>query len=880
MAGRVIHLIPHTHWDREWYLTRAGFLARLVPMLDDLVDRLEGDDRFRSFLLDGQTVLLEDYLRVRPEQRSRVAALVAAGRLQVGPWYVLADELIPSGESLIRNLLVGAAAAAGLGGRLDVLYCPDAFGHPAMLPALAAEFGIEYGVVWRGLGGATGQERDLYRWRAPDGRELTVFHLPPDGYEIGAGLPAGWPAVRERLARRAASRHLGVPVGADHHAAHPALAEAAESLRSAESGAEVRISRLDEFVAAAAADAGEIGSLDGELRWSYGYTWTLQGVHGTRAALKRRHALAELALERAAEPLAALALALGLGDARPVLAEAWRSLLRSQFHDSIAGCTSDPVARRVEARIEDAATLAGEVARQAGDALIGNVPDLARERPDLSAPALLVWNPAARPRAGVAVADLTWLRRDVLVGPPGARVARVGVSPSMADVAAALGGLPVQPLGRAQGTERLDSPHHYPDQDEVEITRVAVQLPPVGGLGFLVTEDGGREPDPLAPVVARGDTLDNGLVRISARARGGITLTDLRTGARYPRLLQVESEADLGDTYTFAPGPPVRRQSPPWKVHLLARGPLVAALELRATLPAGRAPGGGGTGAVDLRLTLTLHAGSAAVRCSVALDNRGCDHRLRLRLTGAARAAGVLAGGPFGPVRRKPVAVPSPGGGPETPVATAPAHRWVAGEGAAGVALLAPGFLEYEHTRGGDLLITLLRAVGQLSRADLPTRPGHAAWPSATPLAQSLGPDRLQLALLPLGGGDAGSAAALAEAWEDVFLPLRPVWLRQATRLAVPAGSLTLEGQGLVLSAVKPAADGGGVVLRCYNATATAVEGRWRLPFAATSASRVRADERAPEPLPLDDGGRSVRFRAAPRAIVTVALATAPGERA
>src|SRR5688572_13128017 len=142
MPGPTVHLIPHTHWDREWYLTRAGFLARLVPMMDDLLGRLEAEPGFRSFLLDGQTVLVEDYLGVRPECRGRLPALVGAGRLQVGPWYVLADELIPSGESLVRNLLAGTADAERLGGRLDVLYSPDAFGHPAVLPAIAAEFGI------------------------------------------------------------------------------------------------------------------------------------------------------------------------------------------------------------------------------------------------------------------------------------------------------------------------------------------------------------------------------------------------------------------------------------------------------------------------------------------------------------------------------------------------------------------------------------------------------------------------------------------------------------------------------------------------------------------------------------------------------------------
>ena len=875
MADCVIHLIPHTHWDREWYLTRADFLARLVPMMDDLLDRLDAERGFRSFLLDGQTVLVEDYLAVRPERRGRLEDLVRTGRLQVGPWYVLADELIPSGESLVRNLLTGRTDAERLGGRLDVLYCPDAFGHPAILPALAAEFGLRYAVLWRGLGGEPGQTGDLYQWRAPDGREIVVYHLPPDGYEVGAALPAGWEPLRATLLGRAATSHVGVMVGADHHGPHPALKRARDAIARREpAGTAVVVSRLDEFLSRAAAEASDLPLLEGELRWSYGYTWTLQGVHGTRAALKRRHSLAELALERVTEPLAALALARGAPDLRPLLSLAWRTLLRSQFHDSIAGCTSDPVARRVEARIEDAATIADEVSRRCVDALLGNDPDLARERPERTAPALVAWNPAARRREGVVVADLTWLGRDILIGHPGARLARTGASPSAADIGTALGGLPFQELGRARAQERLDATHHYPDQDEVEVTRVAVRLPPIAGLGFHVADGAsGTEPSQPPEVKVDGAVLQNGILRIAPVPDGTIDLTDLRTGARYRHLLALESEDDAGDTYSYAPGDGVVRRPARFEITPLAAGPLVGAIALSGELAAGQEGKGRAPGWVGVRMVLSLHAGSPALRCTLELDNTARDHRLRLRLGGAARAGAVLAGGPFGPVTRRVVAVDPDRYPRETPVTTAPAHRFVAG---AGLALLAPGFFEYEHTPAGDLVLTLFRAVGRLSADDLPTRPGHAAWPAPTPLAQSPGPDRLQIALLPLRPDEREDPAAILASWEDVFLPLRAVWLRQATRLDPPPGGLQLEGAGLVLSALKPATEGEGLVLRCYNGSAAPAAGCWRLPFPASAAGRVRADEREARPVLLEEGGRTLRFTAGPREIVTFHLKSGP----
>src|SRR5213080_3689299 len=491
MSGLIFHLIPHTHWDREWYLPRAAFQARLVPALDDLIERLQADPGFKSFLLDGQTVLVADYLRARPEREPELKTLVKTGRLQVGPWYVLADELIPSGEALVRNLLLGAADAEQLGGRLDVLYSPDAFGPPAAWPTLAREFGIRFGVVWRGLGGEPGQERDLYRWRGPEGRDVLLWHLPPRGYELGAALPADadglgavWTGVRTALVERAAGKHVAVLIGADHHAAHPAVSRLRELLAELEPRSAFRVSRLDEFLQLAG-EGAKPAPLDGELRWSYRYAWTLQGVHATRAPLKRRATAAELSLERLAEPLAALARRAGGRDRRPLLELAWRTLVRCQFHDAIAGCTSDDVARAVDGRLASVEALARDVVRGAVLDLVRHDPDRARERAAEARPTLVLWNPAARPRGGIVVVDVTRFRRDVLVGPPGARVPREGQGYRPVMLATADGrAIPVQVLDRRITSERLDAPRHYPDQDEVDQVRIALRAPPLAGLGL------------------------------------------------------------------------------------------------------------------------------------------------------------------------------------------------------------------------------------------------------------------------------------------------------------------------------------------------------------------------------------------------------------
>jgi alpha-mannosidase len=643
-------------------------------------------------------------------------------------------------------------------------------------------------------------------------------------------------------------------------------------------GSEFRISRLQDFFAAAAAEvSSSLPLLSGELRWSYGYTWTLQGVHATRAALKRRHAAAELALTRLAEPLAALAQVTRGGDRRALLRHAWRVLLRSQFHDSIAGTTSDAVARRVELRLDDARRLASEIARTSLNELVGNDPDRARGEPEATSPRLVLWNPVARRRRTVAIADLSWFRRDVLVGPPGDRLPRVGSGQRLFHLIGPSGEIPVQPLGGGSGQERLDSYHHYPDQDEVDWTRVAFRTPEIGGMG-LATLEAGEISSPVSGTVwQQGRMLGNELLDLKIAPNGTLQLSDRRNRQVFRDLLVIESSGDVGDTYSYCPPPRdrIHRVHGRVQVRALAAGPLVGALEARWRFNAGRGVRGEGVGSVGVRLIVSLYAGCPTVRCTLELDNRASNHRLRLRVpTGISQGAAV-AGTQFGVENRAPV-VASRSYPRETPVATAPAHRFVAhAQGARGLAVFAPGFFEYELDRKGDLLATLFRSVGELSRDDLPTRRGHAGWPMATPLAQGHGPQRIQLAVAPITETEVAGGTVLPELWEDLFLPVQGVWLRQASPLDPESIDLRLEGYGLVFSGMKPAERGEGMVLRCYNATGRPTAGLWHFSEPVASAQRGRADERALHDIRLGEGGRIVPFHAAAHEIVTIMVSLA-----
>jgi len=184
--------------------------------------------------------------------------------------------------------------------------------------------------------------------------------------------------------------------------------------------------------------------------------------------------------------------------------------------------------------------------------------------------------------------------------------------------------------------------------------------------------------------------------------------------------------------------------------------------------------------------------------------------------------------------------------------------------------VLAPAFFEYEWTPKGDLVLTLLRAIGDLSRGNLPTRPGHAGWPTAIPAAQCIGKTRIDLALVPVSAAELERGDVLPQLWEDAFLPLHSLWLRDATALAPSPVNIALEGTGLVFSALKPAQIGSPAVLRCYNATGRKVSGAWRFDHGVKTAHRVRADEKEAVALVLEQRGNIVRFVAEPHEIVSI----------
>src|SRR5258705_13389516 len=214
-------------------------------------------------------------------------------------------------------------------------------------------------------------------------------------------------------------------------------------------------------------------------------------------------------------------------------------LVRTQFHDTIAGCTADPVAAAAEQRLTAVAAYAAELTRGGLMDLVGHDPDVQRERADGSKPQLVLWNPVPRARGGVTVADVTMFRRDVLVGPAGeGRLPRQGAGYRSFALHGPEGrATPVRVLAQCVTDERTHAARHYPDQDEVDQVRIAFRAPPVPGLGLAALTTGAAAPLPRTEDArVHGRSLENRFVAVTLESNGALTLLDRRRNERYGEL--------------------------------------------------------------------------------------------------------------------------------------------------------------------------------------------------------------------------------------------------------------------------------------------------------------------------------------------------------
>ncbi len=828
-------MVSHTHWDREWYRTFQAFRARLVDTIDRVLELLDQDGGWR-FALDGQAVVLEDYLEIRPDRRGDLEAACRTGRVGIGPWYVQPDSLLPSGESHVRNLLAGRRVASAFGPVSRVAYTPDSFGHPAQFPQLFAGFGLDGFVYWRGNGNEIDQLPATYRWIGADGTSIRAHHLGA-GYFGAAFLPTDIDEAVARLTRvgnglaKAGGERILLMNGVDHAPPDPHTALVAAALAEA-TGWTVRRGLFDDFVDGLEAGPGEHrGELVGGRVANL-----LPGVWSSRMHLKLADRATEAALVGWAEPWAAFGRALGLPDEQPALRVAWRELLVNQAHDSIGGCSADAVHLQMEPRYANAIELARETTARLLERIAGLPTD--RRMPWTDEIDLAVFNPSPFPRTDVVRFPLDGVPT-FLVTDDNADIHPLAVA-SLMRQGFTVDGRPARVVP-SEDTSRF---RLLPEIDPWDLEFVVDEIPAFGWRRVHLAP-AGAAPD----VVDEGPTITVGDATVGANDDGTLSV---QLGAhRWEHLVGVEDLADCGDTYDFDGLPDdapitlasrvdvVRRRAPTGVAELV----VTRTFDLPMELAADRRSRADATVACSLVTTARLSPGVDRVDLTVRFDNGVRDHRLRILFPTGAPVVKFRAATTFDTARRT-TEPPDDHGWQHRAPTTFPQQGWVS---AHGLTVAAPGLTEAEVTPSGTIAVTLLRAVGNLARMDLRSRPVPAGPGLATPRAQCPGPLTAQFSLF---AGETDPAVV-----RSTELGLRAV--PTGEHPLVPPGTplFGLDGP-VVLSALKPAEDGNGYIVRILNPADTPSRATLRFGLPVTDVSDANLDETATDDssLPVADG--------------------------
>jgi mannosylglycerate hydrolase len=865
---RTLVVVSHTHWDREWYLPFEAFRARLVGMMDSLLDLLDRDPEYKHFVLDGQTVPLDDYLEIRPDRRADIERLVRGGRLLIGPNYMLPDEFLIGGEAWVRNLMFGIRSARRFGEPMMLGYSPDAFGHIAHLPAILRGFGIDSVLIWRGVGPeATTSE---FRWAAPDGSEVLAIHFP-FGYGMFPVLPDNRDAlatslasIRKILEPLATTKYVLVPNGTDHLPAHTGLSSVIRQANEIMDDAEMVHGTYPMFVEAVRNElsdrVNDLPTLEGEFR-SSARSNVLAGVLSARIWLKQRYQHCEDLLARYAEPLSTSThlfrsdngAANDTASTHGLLRQAWKHLLQNGPHDSVTGCSVDAVYTDVGARFDRCQQIADAVIHES----LRYIADRAAPQGEQS---VVVYNPEHGPRTDFCTVRL----------------------PAKGDK------LPLRltaPDGTEVDAQIIERGGHSPLDTRERVT-IGFVPPAVHGHGYAAYGVADIEP-PAAPELS-SDTIENDFFRVTADRRNGtLTIEDKRSGVTHTGLNRFVDGGDVGDEYTYCPpkvdsivSAPARRA----EIRVTEAGPARRTLELRTTysLPANADDESRSTECVysEIVSRVSLYPGIARVDIETDIENNATDHRLRVHFPTGIRTDVSHAEQHFGVIER-PVEVPvDDGTWFETPVGTYPQKTFVdISDGDRGLMLANRGLPEYEALREADgtitIALTLLRCVGWLSKGSMRTRKVLAGPTMEAPGAQMPGRWTFAYSIIPHEGG-------WHEAYSEAHRFVRPL---RAVRTSRGNGSLPTSGSlvdirpaDAVLSTFKLAEDGDGVVARLYNIADEPITGRIRLPNRDRIGTVQRTNLNEEDPTPVDLGDLAVPLSLNRNEIATLKYTTNPPE--
>ncbi len=842
-----VYIISHSHWDREWYMAYEQHHMRLIELIDDLLELFEVDPSFNSFHLDGQTIILDDYLQVRPEKRQAIQQAINEGKLRIGPFYILQDDFLISSESNVRNMLIGMEESRKLGTPVMLGYFPDTFGNMGQTPQLMKQAGISAAAFGRGVKpiGFDNQvlEAENYSsqysemwWKGPD--QTAIFGLLfanwySNGNEIPVEKEAALAFWKQKLAdaeQYASTNHLLMMNGVDHQPVQKDISKAIHLANELFPDYEFIHSNFTDYLEAVQKDVPEdLGSVEGELTSQETDGWyTLANTASARVYLKQWNTKVQRQLENITEPLATIAYEVSGNYPHDQLDYAWKTLMQNHPHDSICGCSVDSVHREMIPRFEKADEVGKYLAQDSLEQLTAAIDTTGF--PKDSFPFVIV-NTAGMDKTGEAEITIELERKRFAEGIPEQLYQELENLPkrkyhvetkSGATIPAILSEETVQ-FGYDLPKDRFRVPYMV---KMIKVTLPLENMPAFSWETFALVEGEAKAEEKETMIHQSGRIIENGPLHLTIEKNGTITMEDRKNKRKLNNLHIFEDIGDIGNEYIFKQPfydqPILSSNKENSEVKVLVDTPEIAKISIlqEMEIPVSaderlekeqqmvvefryrKAERSKEKRILQIKTIMTIRKDSKKIDFETTLDNQMKDHRLRVLFPTKLHVEHHEADSIFEVVKR-PNHVSKSWENP-----TNPQHQQAfvnIHDEEYGVTVGNFGLNEYEVTEDGQIAVTLLRSVGELG--------DWGYFP--TPEAQCLGEHRFNYSI-ELHGPEEKFSTYLHAYAAQIPVSTQQIKHHEGTLISKQQ-YLTIKSETFAITALKRSKFSDKVVVRGFN---------------------------------------------------------------
>ena len=845
---RKIHVIPHSHWDREWYFTTSRSKVYLMKDLGDVLNTLENDPEFKYFMVDAQGSLLDDYIKWRPQDKERISKLVNEGRLVIGPWYTQTDQLVISGESIVRNMYYGMKRCESFGKYMNVGYVPDSFGQSGNMPQIYRQFGIEDTLFWRGVSDDMVKHTD-YNWRGDDGSVVFTTQIP-FGYYIGGNIPEApeendefWKKeCFEKAGGRSATRHIYFPNGFDQAPVRTNLPQLVQERNEKDPENEYVISCIEDYIKDVKSENPELEEVQGELVIAK-HMRIHKSIFSSRSDLKVMNTQIQNYVTNVMEPLLTISYNLGNEYPHEAVAEIWKLLFENAAHDSIGSCISDTANEDVYVRYKQARDIAVNLVELHSRLIATNVKNDA----DMTF---------------TAINTLPQKRKDTVIVKtyvPGGKFAIIDEKGNDVDYTI-IKSRDLTDYVLSQ-TIMLDPSRKFYVPDQVLEVTMAIKANDVPALGYVqysidTQKDSHKE-------TADKKVLENKYYTIEVEENGSLTIVDKANNVTYKNQGILVENGDDGDSFNYSPPrKDMEVFSNESKCTVKISGSDIydqAEIHFDMVVPADLDERAEGKVSVTMLvdMTVALRKDSKVIDFNVKVDNKGLSHRLCVLFDSQIVSAFNYADQQFGLIKRpnyyekemklymesmnnkteKKAGIQELANWAndqstwqEPPISIEPTQSYVSlTDGKTGIAVIPQGVREYEVLDDSKIRLTLFRTYGFMGKENLIYRPGRASGERIieTPAAQLLKEMEFNFGFTSYAGdindSDIDTLAKQYNTNMEVytyaeFLNGRLIFSqREIDGENAKIHSLFETEGNLVVSAVKKAEEDDGYIIRLYN---------------------------------------------------------------